>query len=63
MVLVECLDRSLHLLAVPAVLLVVLEVLFVAVDGHLVLVLTLLVNLQDAVHAVRSLRGCVSARG
>ena len=37
MVLVECLDRSLHLLAVPAVLLVVLDVLLVAVDGHLVL--------------------------
>ena len=63
MVLVECLDRSLNLLAVPAVLLVVPEVLFVAFDGHLVLALTLLVNLQDAVRAVRSLRGCVLASG
>ena len=63
MVLVECLDRSLHLLAVPAVLLVVLEVLFVAVDGHLVLALTLLVNLQDVANAVRSLRGCMLAIG
>ena len=44
-------------------LLVVLEVLFVAVDGHLVLALTLLVNLQDAANAVRSLRGCMLAIG